>query len=1429
MNKRSIAKPDWLKVNRQECLRGLFVLILLVFADLANAQNCSVNAGVTQTICKPTTDTFRLNGNTTGLIGTAATWSQVSGPSTTTIVNNAALNSQVTNYIIGTYTYKISAVCQDGTPVSQNVNIVVKGKPLAYAPDTTVCGTTVAYKPNYGAALASGETAFWYSYGETNLTGIGFSNNIILAPTISAFNSGGGIACDRFTYAVLRVDNGACINIDTAKITFKYQTNFNKLNEVDRTVCGTSTSTTNYQYGCGSTISAFQLSGPSAATITETAPGTTNRQLSFSNLIQGTYVFGVNTTTACGVTYKDTFNAIVYNLPSPTPVIAGMRICENYADTMYKFMNTAPLKPGESAYWDLKWNSGNAYSYSGEAGSTAYNCINPAALVPVQDTTGGVLKVTHFSRNVSWLYHYYTFAQYVITNGFCTVRVNPTFIIDNAPDQIPFVKTIVLPCGTNTTNIAQLDSAGMVCPYLGQYVNGQNYNNVQLLSKPAGSTPVYSSTSSLVGGLSIPGTYMFSFDWPGNGTCKKYTYTIQVVVSGPAALSNAGTDQILACGVDSSVLAGNSPASGNGYWEQVSGPSTVLLANPTNPSLKVKYLISGTYTFRWTIRTGPGCAQSDEMQVFVTLGKPTSKKVTKNICYGMPLVLNGTPLQSGWSGTWTKLSGPAATLSATNVASPTLTGTIASSTYVYRWSVSTPCGTVNDTFTINTGASQGPSVANITTADLCLNGSTGAAISATTPTSGSGRWSLLSGPSSVSFSSTTASSTSLSNMTGLGMYKILWSVSNGAGCDTLRDTIMIARMNGPIATPTIATYRTVCKSDTAKIGVTTAFPGHWTQTQGSLTTIQNTSATTTKVYVLNPGVYQYSWTVDMGACAAPAPVTTTLTVYDSPGTPTILTNDTLICGVTYNVLTSKIFSASSTAGAGTGIWSVTNTSFPVTPTTTYTTSAASNPVTLGLRPGMNYVVYSMVNGQCVNADTAKVEIVAKSEAGSNMQLCNSNFLNYAMNFPNAPTGNWGTSTGTWSQRSGPTTAVFTDVHAVYPMISNLLAGRYVFDLTMTHPVCGSTKDSMVVNVGTRPVVNGMNDTIYCLKTPTTDIPLKGSITGTYSSVSWTRTTTPGGTLIWIPNSTTLSTTARVNTAGIHQFTLTGTYNGCSANDIVTVLVQDLPKPSISLTSASACADTLIAGTSSLVSNYRYTWYFQDAKKQDTTGVELTGPLKVSWIWPSVGGIKKIKLTMTNPVQGCKSSDSTTFLVNCVPLSLDWISFKASLNRNNLIGLIWNIRETEDIKEYRIERWMSENVGFEEIGKVKAIGVNNLLEYRFEDIYKFRANEKLTYRIKAIRNNARFSYSPVQQLSKNTSIRSFPIVYPNPAGEVLNVNSSGEVEELSLISPEGRVCLSVKNIAAGLHTFSTAGFAPGIYGLRMTINGVSTTQKWVLAH
>ncbi len=80
----------------------LFIGLILFscFGNRANAQNCSVNAGIPQTVC--VNAQLYLHGSYTPPLqnGAQVIWSQIAGPAAT-IVDPTNLNTQVTNLLAG--------------------------------------------------------------------------------------------------------------------------------------------------------------------------------------------------------------------------------------------------------------------------------------------------------------------------------------------------------------------------------------------------------------------------------------------------------------------------------------------------------------------------------------------------------------------------------------------------------------------------------------------------------------------------------------------------------------------------------------------------------------------------------------------------------------------------------------------------------------------------------------------------------------------------------------------------------------------------------------------------------------------------------------------------------------------------------------------------------------------------------------------------------------------------------------------------------------------------------------------------------------------------------------------------------------------------------------------------------------------------------
>src|ERR1039457_4640713 len=127
---------------------GFPMVIFVILFGLSirlSGQNCTVNAGVEDSIClnKP----MQLHGNSAGLFQGSGNlhWFQKSGPSVN-IVNPYDMNTFVTGYVANaTYWFYLSGKCQDGSLALDSVWMKVFPMTIANAgPDLNSCpGTTV--------------------------------------------------------------------------------------------------------------------------------------------------------------------------------------------------------------------------------------------------------------------------------------------------------------------------------------------------------------------------------------------------------------------------------------------------------------------------------------------------------------------------------------------------------------------------------------------------------------------------------------------------------------------------------------------------------------------------------------------------------------------------------------------------------------------------------------------------------------------------------------------------------------------------------------------------------------------------------------------------------------------------------------------------------------------------------------------------------------------------------------------------------------------------------------------------------------------------------------------------------------------------------------------------------------------------------------
>jgi len=183
------AKDDAAKKARPLLLRVFAItLVMLFFTVSAFSQNCSVNAGVPETIC-PGEQLF-LYGNRQGVFpatGCQLRWSQVGGP-TVTIVDPGELVTEVINLIPGnTYKFRICSTCEDGSRVFQDVEkTVLYVTPADAGTDATYCPGTYSLNANFPVEV--NEIGFWQGSGNNGITITTVNlptSDVVLAPTSS--------------------------------------------------------------------------------------------------------------------------------------------------------------------------------------------------------------------------------------------------------------------------------------------------------------------------------------------------------------------------------------------------------------------------------------------------------------------------------------------------------------------------------------------------------------------------------------------------------------------------------------------------------------------------------------------------------------------------------------------------------------------------------------------------------------------------------------------------------------------------------------------------------------------------------------------------------------------------------------------------------------------------------------------------------------------------------------------------------------------------------------------------------------------------------------------------------------------------------------------------------------------------------------------
>ncbi len=365
--------------------------------------------------------------------------------------------------------------------------------------------------------------------------------------------------------------------------------------------------------------------------------------------------------------------------------------------------------------------------------------------------------------------------------------------------------------------------------------------------------------------------------------------------------------------------------------------------------------------------------------------------------------------------------------------------------------------------------------------------------------------------------------------------------------------------------PAAGNDTTICESATAYILQGNVPPaqsqGTWTlvsQPSGSPPiTFGNANAANTIVQNLTGfGDYVFTWDINYGSCPS-LPDTVIITRVPFPPAAVAGADQDLLCNLDNATL------GGNSPGSATGIWSLVSGSGTIA-----NPNDPASPITsLGYGPS---VFEWMISNSACPATSDQVTITRfqppTSLAGSDQELC---FVSMTSMDGIMPTLFGGAPVGTWSQVSGPSTAVFTDVNAFNTPVSNLQTGIYQFAWTISNGTCPASSDTMSVTISGQPVAEAGQDEIFCFTTDSYQLDATNpQLTSPTAHLTWTQTAGPSPATIL--DDTLYNTVVTGLEPGTYKFLLTVMDGVCpTETDVLTLTLYELQdQGTISITNAS---------------------------------------------------------------------------------------------------------------------------------------------------------------------------------------------------------------------------------------------------------------------
>ncbi len=295
------------------------------------------------------------------------------------------------------------------------------------------------------------------------------------------------------------------------------------------------------------------------------------------------------------------------------------------------------------------------------------------------------------------------------------------------------------------------------------------------------------------------GVFPFSAAVVVDGCQSDLSVPTEVVIDGiPAQEAFAGMDFSI-CENQPLLLNAEPPVVGTGRWTIASNSPELGLANPSQPSTSVNGAqANSTYAFAWTLTNG-ACINYSTDTVVVSVTEQVLADAGEDllVCEGDVVNLAAVPGAQG-QGVWSQ--SPTQISLGVEIENPTdpntfVTGLEPGNTYLFTWTISSPCGEVQDDVLIvvsDASPNGGPDQS------ICNSDGT-VSLSAEEPAEGSmGRW--VSPDENIRFVDALDPNTMASGLQP-GLNFLIWEIDEGFCGSSGQDTVRVNYQPNPVAVP----------------------------------------------------------------------------------------------------------------------------------------------------------------------------------------------------------------------------------------------------------------------------------------------------------------------------------------------------------------------------------------------------------------------------------------------------------------------------------------------------------------------------------------------------------------------------------------------------------------------------------------------------